>query len=543
MSSRTPITLAACCAAGLLMVSGTAEAAGGAHAAPVAAAVAAGAPATMQPLTHQILVPGTTRAGVTGRSAAASTLSVSVTGGDNKGLYDAALNVSVSGSAGAVSATPTWDGVPSGAVTEAGDGTIVLRQTFSTVGEHKLSLSVTDGVSTVVKTETVLLAGNDYTAYGPTRLLDTRHGTGGPIGPIKPNSMVRVKIDSNGGISATASAAVLNLTVTNPSSAGYITAYPDGGSSSSSNVNFVKGQTVPNLSVVPVGTSGYVDLYNHSSGTVDLIADIDGYFSQTAASGYTTVAPARLVDTRSGLGAPKAQLTAGGSIAVQIAGKAGMPASGVTAVALNVTATNEATGGYLTAYPDGAAAPTASNVNFGPGQNIANAVVVPVGADGKIRIAGSTKADAVVDVTGYYSVSGTGAFEPLQPTRLMDTRDLSNPNVENLMQPYYYDLYPFWEWVDANAAAVVLNVTVPTAKAAGYLAVAPDINTWASYQSNTFNSHQKAPGSSTLNFQKGQSVPNMVQASTGTTGVVDFWNQSPMSNDLIIDIFGVYKNN
>ena len=106
------------------------------------------------------------------------------------------------------------------------------------------------------------------------------------------------------------SAVVLNVTVTQPSAQGHITVYPDGTTlPTASNLNFSPGETVPNLVIAPVGSDGKVDLNNGSSGTVELIADVSGYFSGggTAADGaFTPVAPTRLLDTRNGTGAPQA---------------------------------------------------------------------------------------------------------------------------------------------------------------------------------------------------------------------------------------------
>ena len=253
-------------------------------------------------------------------------------------------------------------------------------------------------------------AGSDYTAYGPTRVLDTRYGTGAPKAPVKAHSVTQVKFAGNGGIPADVTAVVLNVTATAPTAAGDIVVYGDGSARpSSSNVNFVKGQTVPNQVIAPVGADGKVDFYNASAGSTDLIADVAGYFTQTASSGYSSLTPYRLVDTRYGTGEPKRPLAGKGSFAVQIAGNDGgkLPASGITAVALNITSTASVGSGFLTAYGDGANRPTASNVNFSTGQTIANSVITPVGSDGKIRIYnGSTQATSVVvDVVGYYSAA------------------------------------------------------------------------------------------------------------------------------------------
>ena len=82
----------------------------------------------------------------------------------------------------------------------------------------------------------------------------------------------------------------------------------------------------------------------------------------------------------------------------------GVPASGVSAVVLNVTVTNPTAGSYLTAYPSGGSVPTASNLNFAPGESVPNLVVAKVGNNGKVSVynaAGTT--DVIFDVTGWYS--------------------------------------------------------------------------------------------------------------------------------------------
>ncbi|WP_037598809.1 hypothetical protein, partial [Streptacidiphilus jeojiense] len=87
-----------------------------------------------------------------------------------------------------------------------------------------------------------------------------------------------------------------------------------------SNLNFAAGQTIPNLVMVPV-VDGKVDLYNGSGGAVDLLADITGYYTAGGqGSALTTVGPSRILDTRSGRGASKARVVAGGTVRLQVAG-------------------------------------------------------------------------------------------------------------------------------------------------------------------------------------------------------------------------------
>ena len=127
---------------------------------------------------------------------------------------------------------------------------------------------------------TATSAGGGLTPLQPSRLLDTRDGTGAPAGAVAAHATVRLQVTGRGGVPATGvSAVVLNLTVTRPQAPGFITAYRGGTRPAASNVNFSPGQTVPNLVVVPVDADGTVSLYNGSAGTVQLIADTSGWFA------------------------------------------------------------------------------------------------------------------------------------------------------------------------------------------------------------------------------------------------------------------------
>ena len=425
---------------------------------------------------------------------------------------------------------------------------------YSKPGIYTITATVTDNQGdTATNSLQVATAGSDYTAYGPVRILDTRNGTGigGTAAKVGPNGTVKLKVSGSGTpgglIPAGITGAVLNLTVTNPTATGYLTAYPNQGYGgvpqnrpTSSNVDFQAGQTAPNLAVVPVGPDGIVDLYNGSGGTVNLIADVSGYFTQSAASGYSPLSPDRLVDTRKGVGAPKAPVAAGGKLAVQIAGAdGGQLPSGLSAVALNVTVVTPQTGGYLTLYPDGGSRPTASNLDFGAGQVIANAVIVPVGADGKIDVYNGSggSANVLVDVVGYYSTSSTSALVPVIPVRLLDTRTWAYGPITPGGYAY---LWSKLSTTDPNLTAVVVNTTVTRTKGSGYETVSPDPNRLIDYE-NGFATFPTPPNVSTLDWSQGQTVPNLVQASTGQNGIIDYWNRSGGNMDLVVDQFGYYQ--
>lgn len=270
----------------------------------------------------------------------------------------------------------------------------------------------------------------------------------------------------------------------------------------------------------------------------------------TAGSDYTAFGPTRVLDTRSGLGATKARVAPGKAVRVQIGGYDGIP-TGVTAAVVNITATDGTGAGVLTAYPDGESKPTASNVNYGGGQNIANAAVIPVGSDGKIDIANAMTGktggtDVIVDVVGYYSTSGASAYVPVEPHRYLDTRAA------------YWQDGPLYAGADnyfglpigladngtdeSDVTGFVVNATVTNTTANGVLTDGPDPNTQAAYDNGT-DINPTPPTASSLNWLKGQTVPNLVQVSTGSTGIVDFWNLgSSGSAALILDVFGFYQN-
>ena len=87
---------------------------------------------------------------------------------------------------------------------------------------------------------------------------------------------------------------------------------------------------------------------------------------------------------------------------------------------VTATAVDPGGPGYLTAYPCGAAPPTASALNYEAGQVVANLAVVAVGAGGQVCVTSHAAADVVLDLAGWSPPTGTEV--PAGPTRLADTR-------------------------------------------------------------------------------------------------------------------------
>ena len=163
--------------------------------------------------------------------------------------------------------------------------------------------------------------------------------------------------------------------------------------------------TTPALPAGATGISFGLNILGNGTLTTDDYTDVD---VTPAPGAVMSLPPARIMDTRTNLGVtgPVPSL---GTVSLQVTGQGGVPASGVSAVVVNVTAADPTSAGYITVWPSGTTMQQTSNLNFQAGQNIPNLVVVPVGADGKIQLfngSGGT-VQLIADVTGY--ILGTPA--------------------------------------------------------------------------------------------------------------------------------------
>jgi hypothetical protein len=431
-----------------------------------------------------------------------------------------------------------------GSATTAASATGNQLYTYAHPGIYSVTVTVTDVFgdtsSATVSAET---AGSDYKPVGPIRVLDTRKGTGtnGVIASVGAGKTLTLAIGGVGSVPSTATAVALNITVTDAKGHGFITAYEAGASVPiSSNVNFGAGQTVANMALVPIGTNGDIELYNGGTGSVDLVADESGYFVPAQADGFASMsAPVRLLDTRTTTGGHHAPLTETDPVKLKIAGVSGVPAD-VKAVAVNLTVASPTGAGYIRAYPDNGTVPGVSNVNFTANQVIANAAIVPVGSDGSIDVVvtGNTSLQMIVDVTGYFTANtaeSISSYEPVTPFRYLDTRQITNGALPG---GYYYHLplgTDFWGNVEPSVTGVVTNATVTqVAATSGDLIVFPD--------NKGSNGYPVIPNTSTLNFTKSATVPNLSISAPGSDGDVDYLNQSAGSLQLIVDVSGYFQS-
>ena len=134
-----------------------------------------------------------------------------------------------------------------------------------------------------------------------------------------------------------------------------------------------------------------------------MIVDVLGCFDGDANGRYVALTPARVLDTRDGTGAPLAQVGQA-PLEVTLLAHGGVPSSGVSGVMLNVTAVAPTADTYVTIYPGGTAAPTASNLNVSAGQVIPNMVLARIGDAGTVLMYNNAGViDLIADVVGYFT--------------------------------------------------------------------------------------------------------------------------------------------
>jgi hypothetical protein len=119
--------------------------------------------------------------------------------------------------------------------------------------------------------------GGPVTTITPERLIDTRTGIGTAAQPLHPLESRSMQLAGRGGVPANATAVIANVTATGPTSWGYLTAWPSGAPRPvASNLNFLPGQSVPNLVMLKLGSGGAISVFNEL-GSTDVIVDVMGY--------------------------------------------------------------------------------------------------------------------------------------------------------------------------------------------------------------------------------------------------------------------------
>jgi hypothetical protein len=366
----------------------------------------------------------------------------------------------------------------------------------------------------------------------PVRLLDTRVGTtSNPVHTaLGPDAALTVRVAGVTGspVPAGARSAAVNLTVSSPQATGFLSVDATAGAGTST-TNYARGQTVTNLVLSRLTSSGTMTIVNHSVGTVHVTADVEGYVT---ASGtlhqWVSPAPTRILDTRVGTTSnpTRTALAPNGSLTVRVAGVSGSPVPvGAVGAAINLTVTSPRAAGYLSV--DAGAATGTSATTFVTSQTVADLVVSRLSSGGTLTIVNHSAGSihVIADVEGYLAASGTSnQWVSVTPTRLVDTRVGTATNSVRTALAAEAALtvrvaVP-GSPVPAGATAAVLNVTVVSPQKPGFLTA----------------DSTSGGGTSTANFTPGRTVANLVLSRVAADGTVRVVNHSAGTVQLVVDV-------
>ncbi|MHB8593257.1 MAG: beta strand repeat-containing protein, partial [Acidimicrobiales bacterium] len=352
-------------------------------------------------------------------------------------------------------------------------------------------------------------SGAAFVGLTPARIFDSRASSGQPgAGTTLTNGgSDNVTVTGVGGVPANASAVVLNLAVTNATSSSFVYAYPTGSAPTTpvANQNFLAGETLSSKVIVGVGTGGAITVANHA-GNVDIVADVDGYFTPAGASGslFNALAtPMRLTDTR------PSTLAGGSSTAATVSGV------GATAGVLNVTDIYEATSGgnYLTVYPTGTNAPLAADVNFSTGDTyniVANASYALTGPSSSVSIlngpASAGPAAVVVDEFGYFAPQAAAPAYTVTPSS-PSTVQVSSGTPSNNAGVVTYSASGL-----PTAAGTTVNIAL-------FPCTAPNAPSGDTFTPTTANTAGPAAGEGTTTVDTGNGTGNVGAVIASVNGV------------------------
>jgi hypothetical protein len=368
----------------------------------------------------------------------------------------------------------------------------------------------------------------------PKRIADTRptgqtaDGFLAGQGPLAADSVFHIAVRGRVGVTNTAIAVVLNVTVDGATTDGFVTLYPcDAPRPVASNLNFVAGRTSAVLAVAKTAADGVVCAY--TSGATNLIVDVSSWFE--AGEFQPLDAPQRIADSRETGATVDSRVVGGGprpqnsTQRVKVAGRAGVP-TGVGTAMLSVTAAGATQAGFLTVYPCDQPTPLASNVNYEVGDTAANAVVSRLDGTGDTCVFNAGSTSTIVDVVGWFPEGKLTSLP--SPARILDTRSVNSTTDgsfagkgrrpdQGTLQLKVGDRVG----IPSDATAVLLNITALGAEP-GFITLHPR--------------GTDRPMASNLNYRAGQTVANAAISRLGVGGDVCLFTEG--NAHVVVDVVG-----
>ena len=455
------------------------------------------------------------------------TLSSSSVDVDNQGGTGSVDLTTASGCAWTVQPNASWITIANGG-SGVGPATIQFTAVHNNSAQPLRSATVTvAGLTNFYVTQRALPAPLSLVPVTPCRIIDTRNAAGPFGGPyLSANSTRSFAIPSSScHVPLGAWAYSLNVTVVPHKGLSYLTVWPTGQTQPLASTLNSDGRTKAVAAIVQtqIGNNGAVSFF--ATDDTELIVDINGYFVPASFNelSFYPLTPCRIADTRNASGTFGGPAVAPGQTRdfPVLTSACNVPSS-AQAYSLNFTTVPQNQGiGYLSTWPTGQTQPLVSTLNDPTVTVEANAAIVPAGTNGDINVYSSDKTDLVIDINGYFAPPGTGAlhFYTLNPCRVLDTRNLSNPQPLNgtLSVPMASCNVP------TSASAVVINTTVVPQTWLGYLSLWP--------------TGTSQPLVSTLNADDQAITSNMAIVPLGNGSINAY---SSNSTHLIVDVSGYF---
>ncbi|HEY3523181.1 MAG TPA: hypothetical protein VGK63_05730, partial [Candidatus Limnocylindrales bacterium] len=317
------------------------------------------------------------------------------------------------------------------------------------------------------------LADAGFTAMTPVRVLDTRSDRG-LSGRFSSHSPRTLRIAGTHGIPSDALAVTVDVAAVRPSTRGRLTVTASPSRSPTPTTLYApKGDTRSAGSTVPLsGGSLSITWVAGSGSATDVVLDVTGYFRAGGGSGFSGVAPNRLINTKTGNGL-SGRLANRSPRSIMVAGTSGVPSDAV-AVTLNVTTVGPTSSGHLSITPTSVSAPGTVTVYTPAGGRRSSSVTMRL-SSGRFSLAWVGRAgshtDVIVDVTGYYRGGGAG-YTRFGPKRILNSSAdllLAGPLANRSARTV---TLAGRSGIPSDAKALTIQVSVVGASSDGYVAIA-----------------------------------------------------------------------
>lgn len=225
--------------------------------------------------------------------------------------------------------------------------------------------------------------GSRLLPLAPRRVVDTRRALGG-LGPVGPGESVTVRVAGHGGVPESATAALVNVTIADPTEDTFVVAFPAGHPlEGGSTVNASAPYDTANLALVRLDETGkarFTNAAGHAHLVVDVLgAVVDGQPPTSVGGRIVSLVRRQVLDTRTSGGGPligRNPPTLTGSlsdIATEVSKKLHARLAGLL---VEVTATGASVDTYVTVFPAALPHPETSTLNLSADQTVTNLALV-----------------------------------------------------------------------------------------------------------------------------------------------------------------------